>query len=84
MNAITKSHPRPPARQQPSGIPAATPEAVRARAYEIYRERSGRGQPGDALSDWNQAERELAGRARVAPPAAPPPRGEALMKGDQD
>ena len=37
----------------------------------------------DALSDWMQAERELAGRARATPPAAAP-RGEVLMEGDLD
>jgi len=32
-------------------------EEIRIRAYEIYTERDG--QPGDELSDWLQAEREI-------------------------
>lgn len=38
-----------------------TPEHIRLRAYEIYEARNGA--PGDAVSDWAQAERELNGRA---------------------
>jgi len=34
-------------------------EKIRARAYEIYLAR--KGEPGDAPSDWFQAERELNG-----------------------
>lgn len=34
-----------------------TPEQIQARAYEIYKARQGG--PGDAVSDWLQAEREL-------------------------
>lgn len=37
--------------------PAPTFEQIRKRAYEYYLERSGA--PGDATSDWLQAEREL-------------------------
>jgi Protein of unknown function (DUF2934) len=37
-------------------------EEIRIRAYEIYIERDG--QPGDELSDWLQAERELESRVR--------------------
>jgi hypothetical protein len=37
-------------------------EAIRIRAYEIYIERDG--QPGDELSDWLQAERELESKVR--------------------
>lgn len=33
------------------------PERIRARAYEIFQARNGA--PGDAVSDWLQAEREL-------------------------
>jgi Protein of unknown function (DUF2934) len=36
---------------------APTPEQIQTRAYEIYLERHGA--PGDPLSDWIQAEREL-------------------------
>jgi len=39
------------------GDVVATDEQIRSRAYEIYLARSGA--PGDALSDWVQAEREL-------------------------
>jgi len=34
-------------------------EAIRYRAYEIFQARSSQGSPGDALSDWVQAEREM-------------------------
>lgn len=37
-----------------------TPDRIRLRAYEIYQTRNGA--PGDAESDWAQAERELNGR----------------------
>lgn len=37
-------------------------EALRTRAYEIYLERCEKGAPGDELSDWAQAERELSSR----------------------
>lgn len=41
----------------PPPIPPPTPLDIRVRAYEVY---LGRGDaPGDALSDWLQAEREL-------------------------
>jgi hypothetical protein len=41
--------------------PSARHEEIRIRAYEIYIERDG--QPGDELSDWLQAEREVQSRA---------------------
>lgn len=34
-------------------------DQIRARAYDIYQRRMRRGEPGDALTDWLQAEREL-------------------------
>lgn len=37
-----------------------TPDRIRLRAYEIYQARNGA--PGNAESDWAQAERELNGR----------------------
>jgi len=37
-----------------------TEDQIRFRAYEIYTARAGR--PGDAFSDWIQAEHELCGR----------------------
>src|SRR5690606_16442600 len=33
------------------------PERIQARAYEIYEARTREGSPGDAMSDWLQAER---------------------------
>lgn len=45
------------------------PDRIRARAFEIFMARGGK--PGDAMSDWCQAERELrASQAKV--PTAPP------------
>ncbi len=40
-------------------VAAVTEDQIRARAYEIYEARANG--PGDACSDWFQAERELAG-----------------------
>ena len=37
----------------------ASVEQVKRRAYEIYLQRVSAGKPGDAASDWAQAEREL-------------------------
>ena len=37
-------------------------DEIRIRAYEIYIERDG--QPGDELSDWLQAEREVESKPR--------------------
>lgn len=42
-----------------------TPERIRVRAYEIYQARNGA--PGDADSDWCQAERELSGQGDAEP-----------------
>jgi hypothetical protein len=59
MNARTKK-PASAARQPVSGATTTTelkPDAVRCRAYEIYLGRNGG--PGDHVSDWIQAEREL-------------------------
>ena len=49
---------------------APTSEQIQQRAYEIYLEREGA--PGDPLSDWIQAERELTARkaTRIAKPKA--------------
>ncbi|MBX3405625.1 MAG: DUF2934 domain-containing protein [Phycisphaeraceae bacterium] len=45
--------------------PARPPiEQIRARAFEIYQSRCRAGKPGDAASDWAQAERELTQAAR--------------------
>ncbi len=59
--------PAPAARPAPATTVAARspvtdrprPERVRRRAYELYEERMRDGRPGDATSDWLQAEREL-------------------------
>lgn len=47
---------------QTSVSDSARHEEVRIRAYEIYIERHG--QPGDDLSDWLQAEREVESKGR--------------------
>ncbi len=61
------ARPAPPA--QPSSRPRALAgsarveppsDRVRVRAYEIYAARIANGAAGDAVSDWLQAERELA------------------------
>lgn len=50
----------PPANQEVEPIrPTITEDAIRQRAYEIYSRRDGT--PGDEVSDWLQAERELLG-----------------------
>lgn len=43
------------------------PDHIRRRAYEIFQARNGG--PGDQMSDWAQAERELSGAGRDAPAA---------------
>ncbi len=47
---------------QTSAPDFARHEEIRIRAYEIYIERDG--QPGDELSDWLQAERDVESRMR--------------------
>lgn len=39
--------------------PKVTAESIRMRAAEIYGERLNKGNQGDELSDWLQAEKEL-------------------------
>lgn len=56
--------PTPPA--VPGGV---TPDLIRRRAYEIYRKRNGG--PGNPVSDWAQAERELVGAPRAVPFVVP-------------
>ncbi|MCC6659855.1 MAG: DUF2934 domain-containing protein [Phycisphaerales bacterium] len=58
------AHTRPAA---PSATVETTPDLVRRRAYAIFEAR--RGGPGDHLSDWLQAERELSGAPRATPGA---------------
>lgn len=42
---------------RPTGKASPTPEQIRARAFEIFLARGAT--PGDPVSDWVQAEREL-------------------------
>lgn len=61
--AGTQRLPAPPPPTTDGGeMPAEiTPDRIRVRAYQIYLARNGA--PGDAESDWAQAERELNGQA---------------------
>jgi Protein of unknown function (DUF2934) len=59
---LTTSRPRrtkrvPTEAPRPESLHATPEEEIRRRAYEIFLERGA--EPGDALSDWLQAEREL-------------------------
>ncbi|MGE3108956.1 MAG: DUF2934 domain-containing protein [Vicinamibacterales bacterium] len=59
-----------PARQaalQHSVLAEVKPEVIRKRAYEIFLAR--KGEAGDHLSDWAQAERELCGDSQDEPVA---------------
>lgn len=58
--------------------PIAGVDEVRERAFAIYQRRLADGLPGNALSDWVQAERELK-NSRARENAR---RGDALMRGD--
>jgi hypothetical protein len=44
----------------PIGAARPTADQVRQRAYQIYLERTAKGDRGDAAADWLRAERELA------------------------
>jgi hypothetical protein len=57
----------------PGGTPTLDPEHIRARAYEIYARRTSEGTPGDAESDWLEAQEEL--RAKAATRVAKAVRG---------
>jgi hypothetical protein len=50
-------------RGRPSAETVPHEKAIRCRAYEIFLARAASGTPGDAQSDWLQAEREMAGAA---------------------
>ncbi len=50
-----------PAPVQANAAARPTSEQIRVRAFEIYQARCRAGKPGDAVSDWAQAERELSG-----------------------
>ncbi len=41
-------------------------EDMRKRAYEIYLDRISRGEPGDAVQDWLEAERRLKAEVQLA------------------
>lgn len=65
---ITESSPiAAPARGKPAGDPpqagGPTHDEIAVRAYQIFLARNGA--PGDALSDWMQAERELVNHRRA-------------------
>jgi hypothetical protein len=56
--ATTKQRtPLPPTQKVEPKQPTITEDAVRLRAYELYLQRGAN--PGDEVSDWLQAEREL-------------------------
>ncbi|HVU63990.1 MAG TPA: DUF2934 domain-containing protein [Phycisphaerales bacterium] len=63
----------------PSRGEAARAERVRARAFEIFVGR--KGTAGDALSDWLQAEREIASNPEID--LVSRARGEVLLAGDE-
>ena len=55
-NTVTRSI---RATTEPAQAATARAERIRRDAYEIFRARGTNGSPGDALTDWLQAEREL-------------------------
>jgi hypothetical protein len=57
--------------------PLSSAERVRARAYEIFLSR--RGAPGDPVSDWLQAEREITKPDRERLESHLQARGEAVL-----
>lgn len=59
-------------------------ERIRRRAFELFLSRSGG--PGDALSDWLEAERQVRGMEHCAgrEDARAAERGEALLAGEND
>ncbi|MBL0928063.1 MAG: DUF2934 domain-containing protein [Phycisphaerales bacterium] len=62
--------PQPPA---PSPVGPSLDDRIRARAYQLFRQRTNNAHSGDALSDWLQAERELDGNAQDPPDPTDPP-----------
>ena len=77
------------ARADATPPPRPALEAVRARAYEIYRARMAGGTEGDALTDWLRAESQLGATTRPASGIRPSPdpleahekmRGETLLR----
>jgi len=64
----------------------AAADRIRIRAYEVYRTRSTAGQPGNEVTDWLQAERELNGPEAETTKSAevvvrPRALGEAILPG---
>jgi hypothetical protein len=88
MTTYPRTHRSSPPQAQPGGPRAqsaqgaeVSPDRIRARAYDIFRRRSGG--PGDAVADWLQAERELKGgprRGKEGAPVSATPRGEVLLR----
>jgi hypothetical protein len=57
----TNAHTKPIPAAQAGAIREVKPtvDQIRARAYQLYIERTARGDRGDAAADWLRAEREL-------------------------
>lgn len=95
MNTIMKTEPELKGKTQSPSVSSLTEavleERIRGRAFEIYTARAANGAPGDAVSDWLQAEREInggrrsetpgrqAGSREVKPTSRSQARGETLM-----
>lgn len=67
---------------------AVAPDRIRARAFQIYEARSRNGLPGDPMSDWAEAERELNSAAAQSTvsgevEAKEQARGEKLLASDE-
>jgi hypothetical protein len=58
------------------------PERIRLRAFELFQKRQSSGTPGNAESDWLQAERELRAASDQAEAHATA-RGEVLLRGGE-
>ena len=78
-----RMHNSQPTAQRQTLPPTGEPwmDRVRRRAYEIFRERGSK--PGDAASDWLQAERELGRATHSAIEEHLRVRGEALMRSSE-
>jgi hypothetical protein len=49
----------------PRGQDGPSEDMIRQRAHQLYLSRASSGQPGDAVSDWLQAEREPRGKSSL-------------------